>query len=153
MRITMSHYARAMLLALAVAGPCAAQTTAALLQKGIYTQETVGDLDGAIQIYRQVIAAPSSSRRDAAHAQSRIVQSLLKKGDGPGAARESDVLANRYADFKDLVSTLSAAVHPATASRVQLSSPRTRIQTVIRGTVSDAAGRPLRGARVRLNSR
>jgi hypothetical protein len=39
-----------------------AQSVASLLQKGIYTHETLGDLDAAIRIYEQVIAsAPAGS--------------------------------------------------------------------------------------------
>ena len=46
----------------------AAPTASELLQKGIYTQETVGDIDAAIRIYQQVVAlgqmlAPRRLRR------------------------------------------------------------------------------------------
>jgi hypothetical protein len=53
-----------------------AQTFAELLQKGIYTHETVGDLDGAIRIYQQVIAGapPASEVRVQAERRLRAAQ-------------------------------------------------------------------------------
>lgn len=83
-----------------------AQSAADLLQKGIYTQETAGDADGAIQIYRQVIGSAGVTRAMAAQAQSQIVGALLQKGDLAGASREFGTLAREYADQKDLVSKL-----------------------------------------------
>ena len=43
-----------------------AQTAAEQMQKGIYTQESAGDLDGAIAIYRQIVNSGSSPRDTAA---------------------------------------------------------------------------------------
>ena len=37
-----------------------AQSFLELLQKGIYLQETVGDLDGAIRLYRQILAGAAA---------------------------------------------------------------------------------------------
>ena len=42
-----------------------AQTAAELLEKGIYTQQTAGNLDGAIQIFQQVLAMPGADRATA----------------------------------------------------------------------------------------
>src|SRR2546422_5842751 len=92
------------------ASPCPAQTVAELLQKGVYTQEAVGDLDGAIRIYRQVLTAPSARRAAAAQAQGRIVECLLEKGDTKSAAREFDKLTHDYAEFKDLIRAARARV-------------------------------------------
>ena len=53
-----------MLLAIIVASATGlrAQTTSELLQKGIYMQETVGDLDGAFKLYRQDVDMNRDSR-------------------------------------------------------------------------------------------
>ena len=67
--------------------PAQGQSTAELLQKGIYTQETVGDLDGAIKIYRQIINSASQSRTYAAQAQYRLGVCLLKKGENGKPSR------------------------------------------------------------------
>jgi TonB family protein len=85
-----------------------AQTAAEQMQKGIYTQETVGDLDGAIAIYRQIVNSGSSPRDLAAEAQYRLAQILLQKGDLSNAAQEFDKLARSYADYGQLVSRMAS---------------------------------------------
>lgn len=85
-----------------------AQTAAELLQKGIYTQETAGDLDAAIQIYRQVISSAGSQRALAAQAQMRIVGVLLQKGDTAGASLEFNILVQNYADQKEIIASIAA---------------------------------------------
>jgi hypothetical protein len=87
--------------------PLGAQTAAELLQKGIYDQETAGDLDGAIAIYHQIVNSGSSPRDVAAQAQYRLAQSLLQKGDLPNGAQEFSNLARNYADYGKLVSSLA----------------------------------------------
>jgi TonB family protein len=89
------------------ASPAPAQTAAELLQKGIYTQETAGDLDGAISLYRQIVNSGSSPRDLAAQAQYRLAQSLIQKGDLGNAASEFEKLARNYADYGKLISNLA----------------------------------------------
>jgi hypothetical protein len=91
---------------LATAG--SAQTAAELLQKGIYAQETAGDLDAAILIYRQVISTAGDNRSLAAQAQMRIVGILLQKGDTAGATLEFNILVQNYADQKDIIASIAA---------------------------------------------
>ena len=62
------------------------QSVAELLEKGIYTQETIGNLDGAIQIYRQILKSAPKQREYAAQAQYRLTECLLGKG-GPQRRR------------------------------------------------------------------
>jgi hypothetical protein len=50
-----------------VLAPVQAQSVADLLQKRIYAQEMAGDLDGAIQLFRQAINAASPGCIPAAH--------------------------------------------------------------------------------------
>jgi hypothetical protein len=87
--------------------PLGAQTASELLQKGIYDQETAGDLDGAIAVYHQIVNSGSSPRDVAAQAQYRLAQSLLQKGDLPNGAQEFSNLARNYADYGKLVSNLA----------------------------------------------
>lgn len=79
-----------------------AQTAAELLQKGIYTQETAGNLDAAIAIYRQVVTT-SPDRSVAAQAQLCLFQALLRKGDLNVAAQEFQKLVTNYSDFRELI--------------------------------------------------
>jgi hypothetical protein len=89
------------------------QTAAELMQKGIYAQETAGDLNGAIAVYRQIVSSGSAPRDLAAQAQYRLSQSLLQKGDLGNAATEFSNLARNYADYGRLVSSMAAMAHGA----------------------------------------
>ena len=88
--------------------PARSQTAGELLQKGIYTQDTAGELDGAITIYRQIVNSGNSPRDIAAQAQYRLAQSLIEKGDLTNGATEFSNLARNYADYAKLVSSLAA---------------------------------------------
>jgi len=91
----------------ALAAPVWAQTAAEQLQKGIFAQDTAGDVEGAIAIYRQIINAGSSPREVAAQAQYRLGEALLRKGDLAGAASEFDKLARNYPDYAPLVASIA----------------------------------------------
>jgi hypothetical protein len=77
------------------------------LQKGIYLQDAAGDLDGAIQAYRQVVASSPAERAIAATAQYRLAQALLQKGDTESASREFQTLALHYPEHKELIAALA----------------------------------------------
>jgi hypothetical protein len=79
-----------------------AQSAADLLQRGIYEQQTAGNLDSAIQIFRQV-ANSAADKKIAAQAQYQIVLCMLQRGDQPAAAKEVETLARNFADQPDLV--------------------------------------------------
>lgn len=87
--------------------PGFAQTAAELLQKGIYTQETEGKLDDAIQIYRQIVNSAPNPREIGAQAQYRLAQALLQKGDTNGAAQEFSRLARDYSEYSGVISQLA----------------------------------------------
>jgi outer membrane protein assembly factor BamD (BamD/ComL family) len=74
-----------------------------LLQKGVYTQETLGDLDGAIQIYRQLTSSAAAPKPLAAQAQYQLVLCMLQKGDRTSAAHEFDLLTRNFPDQRDLI--------------------------------------------------
>jgi tetratricopeptide (TPR) repeat protein len=95
---------------LATAG--SAQTAAELLQKGIYSQETAGDLDAAIQIYRQVIASAGTPRPLAAQAQYRLAQCLRQKGAAADAAREFKKVIEGYPEERELVERARESILP-----------------------------------------
>lgn len=89
-----------------LAAPAPSQTLAELMQKAIYAQQTAGDLDTAIRIYRQILGS-APDRKTAAEAQYRLAQALLQKGDLSEAAREFQMLAN-YSEYKQVVAALAA---------------------------------------------
>jgi hypothetical protein len=78
-----------------------AQSAAEQLQKGIYAQETAGDVDGAIQIFRQVANSPNKTV--AAQAQYQLVLCMLQRGDRAGASKEVETLARNFPDQADLI--------------------------------------------------
>lgn len=91
--------------------PGSAQSAAELLQKGIYAQQTAGDLDSAIRIFRQIASSPAPGQRAyAAQAQYLLVQSLIRKGDFLVASQELQKLAVDYPDYKDLAKSLFTSV-------------------------------------------
>jgi tetratricopeptide (TPR) repeat protein len=68
-------------LALAVASfGFAAESPSVLLQKGIFAEETEGNLDAAIRIYQQIVAEGEANRSLAAQAQYRLGVCYQKKG-------------------------------------------------------------------------
>jgi hypothetical protein len=100
--MTTKYMAAAAIAALLLLSPGRAQSTADLLQKGIHAQETLGDVDGAIQIFRQV-AASAGNKPLAAQAQYQLVVCMLQKGDRSAAAQELQLLARNFPEDADLV--------------------------------------------------
>ena len=92
----------AMMILLAVV-PAAAASPGELLQKAIYTEETVGNLDEAIKLYEQVIAEGKAGQEAAAQAQYRLALCYQKKGREADAKVAFETLIETYPDAKDLV--------------------------------------------------
>jgi hypothetical protein len=107
MRI-LTNFVAAAVWAAALAVPVSAQSASELLQKGIYTQDTVGDLDGAIQIYREILSSSPAQHEIAAEAQYRLAQALIRKGDLTGAALEFQTLARDYSEYRALISSMDS---------------------------------------------
>src|ERR1039458_10258948 len=100
--MTNQYFVAALVAVLLLGAPANAQSAADLLQKGIHAQETVGDVDGAIQIFRQVAASPAANKVLAAQAQYQLVVCMLQKGDRGAARKELDLLARNSPDQPDL---------------------------------------------------
>ena len=99
--------AAAVLGALLPATSALAQSVAEQLQKGIYSQEAEGDLDAAIQIFRQILSSNPSQRNLAAQAQFHLFQALLQKGDLNAAQQEFQNLALNYSDYRTLIMSMA----------------------------------------------
>jgi hypothetical protein len=94
----------AIMAALLATGPAAvAQPASELLEKGIYTEETVGDLEAAIAIYEKIVADAQANRSFAAQAQYRLGQCLLKQEKKTEATEAFQKLIDQFADQKELV--------------------------------------------------
>lgn len=110
--------AGAILAVFLLAAPGNAQSAADQLQRGIYTQETTGDIDGAVKIYRQVVESATgnpSNNLYAAQAQYRLVVCMLLKGDPAGANREFQLLEKNFPAQQDLIS-LARTMMPGSAA-------------------------------------
>ena len=80
-----------------------AATAAELLEKGIYNQETVGNLDKAIEIYREILESTSETERLAAQAQFRLGQCLLKQNKKTEATAAFRTVLSKYPAQKEIV--------------------------------------------------
>jgi len=89
-----------------VAGLCeitVAQSTAELLEKGIYVEETVGDVDKAIAIYERIVEDAHAARPHAAQAYYRLGLCYQKKGKHKEALSTFDKLIVRYPEQKTVI--------------------------------------------------
>ena len=81
----------------------AAESASELLEKGINTEETVGDLPKAIEIYQKVVAEAKTTEAYGAEAQYRLGQCLLKQKKDDEAMAAFQKLIEKYPDQKDWV--------------------------------------------------
>jgi len=113
MRIGMkTRWITGMVLALVMANAAGlrAQTASELLQKGIHMQETVGDLDGAIKLYRQEVDLAQQSRATDAQVLYRLGVCLQKKGQTMEAEKAFHQLIERYPEQTELVASAQQAL-------------------------------------------
>lgn len=81
----------------------AAPSVSDLLEKGIYKEETAGDLAAAIRIYEQIVAESNANRTVAAQAHYRLALCHLKQGDERQARELLDTLKAKYPEEKELI--------------------------------------------------
>ena len=96
----------------------AARSPAELLEKAIYTEETMGDLDQAIQIYRQVVTGAQTAKASAAQAQYRLGQCLLKQKKTDEAVAAFKQVIDDYPDKTEWVA--KARQHVPEQPQVQM---------------------------------
>jgi tetratricopeptide (TPR) repeat protein len=73
------------------------------LEKAIYTEETVGNVDEAIKLYEQVITEGKTARNAAAQAEYRLAQCLFKKNKPAEANAALEKLIADFPEEKELV--------------------------------------------------
>ena len=77
-----------------------------ILERGIYLEETKGDLDGARQEYQKIAGDPSAERSLAAQAQLRLGLIELKLGNKPRAISALEQLTLEFPDKDKLLALL-----------------------------------------------
>jgi Protein of unknown function (DUF3108)/Tetratricopeptide repeat len=74
-----------------------------LLEKGIYAEETKGDIDGAIAIYQQLVTEAKANQSLAAKAQLRLGQCLAKKNRHNEATAAFERLIRDFPNEKEVI--------------------------------------------------
>ncbi len=93
---------------LGIDGAAWAQSAAELLEKGIYTEETVGDLEAAIKIYDQIVSNAEADRPSIAQALYRLGMCYVKSGREEKAKEAFEKLIKEFPDQTDLVAKARA---------------------------------------------
>jgi len=80
-----------------------AESASVMLEKGVYYEETKGDLDAAIAVYEAIVAGEEAGRRYAAEAQYRLGACYLKKGEREKATAAFNAVLSKYPDQAEMV--------------------------------------------------
>jgi tetratricopeptide (TPR) repeat protein len=91
------------LLLAAMSAAAQGATAGELLEKAIYAEETVGNLDEAIKLYEQVIAESKDAKSAAAKAQYRLGLIYEKQGNADEATAAFRTVIENYPDEKEIV--------------------------------------------------
>ncbi len=83
--------------------PALADSSEELLEKAIYTEQTVGDLDAAIEIYSQILEDAAADRPYLAQARFRLAMCYAKTGQDTEAAEALDRLIRDFPEEEKIV--------------------------------------------------
>ncbi len=78
--------------------PAPAQTAAELLEKGIYLEETAGQVEAAIEVYRRIVTDATADRANVAEALLRLGLCHQKLGDDGAAAEAFKRILAEYSE-------------------------------------------------------
>jgi len=88
---------------LTTAQTASAVSPSELLEQGIYSEETKGDVDAALKLYQQVVTEAKAGQAVAAQAQYRLGVCYYKKKNFGEANAAFEKLVRDYPDQKDLI--------------------------------------------------
>ncbi len=94
------------------ADPATAKSPSELLEKAIYTEETVGDLEAAVKLYEKTIAEAKKVDAVAAKAQYRLGLCLLKQGKKKQGVAALEEFVRQYPQEKELVAAAQKLLPP-----------------------------------------
>ncbi|GMU25053.1 MAG: hypothetical protein AMXMBFR13_51240 [Phycisphaerae bacterium] len=101
----MSHARVVLVLVIAAglgAGDVGAEPVADLLEKAAFQEQTAGNLDAAIGLYRQILEQEKARRPLIAQAHFRLGMCLAKKGEKAAAAEQFRIVQSQFADQREL---------------------------------------------------
>jgi tetratricopeptide (TPR) repeat protein len=105
------------LLVLMTSGPAAAQDDAAhVLERGKYTEQSLGDLEAAMALYRQIVADAEANRRHVAEARLRLGLCLKQLGRVEEGNAELRAVTEQFADLTDLAAEAREAAESHAAA-------------------------------------
>src|SRR6185436_8474498 len=134
----------AALMLLASAQAAYGASAAELLEKGIYTEETKGELSAASQIYQQIVDNPRADRSLVAQAQLRLGLCELKQGHKPQAISALERLTQDFPD-KDKLLALVEPHMPQLLDDMLRQIEENYIQEVDRSELMETAIRAIVG--------
>ena len=91
-----------------------------LLEQGLYSEETKGDVDAAMKLYQQVVTEGKAGQAVAAQAQYRLGMCFHKKKNYAEATAAFEKVVRDYPEQKDLVALASRYL---TGARALLPAP------------------------------
>jgi len=91
------------IIALTVVSPVRAESALVMLEKGIYAEQTKGDVDAAMKIYQKIIGDAKANRKFVAQAQYRLGVCYAKKKQTDKAVAAFKTLIATYGEQKALV--------------------------------------------------
>ncbi|MDB6027293.1 MAG: Carboxyl-terminal protease [Verrucomicrobiales bacterium] len=115
-----------------------------LLEKGIYTEETKGELEAANQIYQQIVDDAKADQRLVAQAQLRLGLCQLKLGNRPKAISALERLTQEFPDKDKLLALLDDQM-PALLEELVKQIEQNYIQEVDRSELVETAIRAIIG--------
>jgi carboxyl-terminal processing protease len=129
---------------LAAAQKASAASPAELLEKGIYTEETKGDLSAASEIYKQIVDDPAAPRSLAAQAQLRLGTCELKLGNKSKAISVLERLTQEFPDRDQLLALVDNQM-PALLDEMVKQIEQNYIQEIDRRELLETAIRAIIG--------
>jgi carboxyl-terminal processing protease len=129
---------------LSLANGAHAAPAAELLEQGIYTEETKGDLKTAVQIYEQIVADPRADRGLMAQAQLHLGLCQLKLGNKAQAISALDRLTQEFPD-KDKLLAIVEHQMPRVLDEILRQIERNYILEVDHGELMETAIRAIVG--------
>jgi len=93
--------------------------TGVLLEKGIFQEDTAGDIDAAMRIYRRIVQRDQANRRHVAQAHYRLGMCHLRKKQTPEAKKSLRHVIEKFPEQKGLVAKARAAIAEAAGLEFQ----------------------------------
>ena len=111
-------------------------TPAAQLEKGIFQQETAGDLDAAVKVYKQIVDEANANRRFVAEAQFRIGECCQKQGKKAEAEAAFRQVIASYPDQAELVAKAQKELGQAEPARAPILSNNAQMEAALNKRVN-----------------